>query len=231
MEGSAQFELRRGKGLEMILDSQWGTALKCLLGLSLLVATVSAQERKRPSLKLNHDDLTVLGITIGSSTKHGVEERLGKAPIFKTRHEADAVCYRAASEQDDAIVTFYFGPLGGWTYVTEISISTAKALPRPLTSCKRSPLVSRNLTFLRGLMLGSGSADVVRTLGPPSHSADKKLSYYVSHNCPHDMASSEEGKGQQVQPDSSCVVVDSVEARFTQNEELTFVTFYHFIDQ
>lgn len=59
----------------------------------------------------------------------------------------------AASEQDDAVVTFYFGPLGGWTDVTEISISTAKALSWRLASCKRSPLVLRNLTFLRGLML------------------------------------------------------------------------------
>ena len=58
-----------------------------------------------------------------------MEESLGKAPIFRTGHDADTVCYRAASEQDNTVVTFYFGPLGGWTDVSEISISTAKALP------------------------------------------------------------------------------------------------------
>ena len=45
-------------------------------------------------------------------------------------------------------------------------------------------------------MLGSGVADVVRALGPTSHSADKKLSYHTSHNCPHDMASAEHEKEQ-----------------------------------
>ena len=115
--------------------------------------------------------------------------------------------------------------------VTEISISTSKDLPWRVAHCKRSHLVSRDLQFLRGLTLGSGMTEVIHALGPPSHSKNNRLSYFTSHDCPHDLVSSEQAKDKKSSLQPSCEVVDSVETIFTQNEGLNFITFYHYIDQ
>jgi hypothetical protein len=207
-------------------------SLKQLSTMILLVAMMaSAQKQKESSLKLDHNDLTVLGITIGSTTKRSVIQNLGDTPTFKTRHNDDTICYRAEADQDNTVVAFYFGALGGWMNVTEISISTSGAFPWHFAHCRRSPWVSKDLRFLRGLTLGSGMTAVIDALGPPSHSKNNRLSYFTSHDCPRDLVSSEDAAGKKGSLQPSCEVVDSVEATFTQNEGLNFITFYHYIDQ
>jgi hypothetical protein len=156
-----------------------------------------------------------------------VEGSLGKAGTFSVGsgdEKDEAVCYRSASNEDDTIVVFYSGALGSWTDVTRISVAKSRALPWSAKRCKPNRLVSRNLEFLRGLKLGSQATDVSRALGPPSRSSKTKLYYYVSHNCGPELILKKK-------PRPDCEVVDSVEAKFTSEEGLIYVSFYHFIDQ
>lgn len=204
---------------------------RCPLLFLLLLQCVSGSfAQDAPTLKLNRDDLTVLGVTIGVSNRARVEIKLGKAQSFKAgaREGADdAICYRSALANDDTIVVFHFGALGGWTDVTEISISEGKPAPLRSAKCTPSKDISRDLTFLRGIRLGASSADVREILGPPSHATRGKLSYYVSHDC----GSQEPSVGKHESSDSSCVVVDSAEAKFSSSDELIYAAFYHFVDR
>ena len=146
-----------------------------------------------PTLRLNRADLTVLGVTIGVTSRAQVEAALGTAAQFKigSGEEADdAVCYRSSLKNDDTVVVFSFGALGGWTDVTQISVSQGEPASIRGAHCAASRKVSRNLKFLKGLSLRMSSADVRQALGPPSRTKKSKLSYYVSHNC-----ASGKGKG------------------------------------
>jgi hypothetical protein len=211
------------------MSSRFG--LVNILLLALVCCASTASGRDKAALKLDRHDLTVLGVTIGSSTQADVESHLGKAEVFSVGsgdEKENAVCYRSASNDDDTIVGFYFGALGGWTDVTRISISKSRALPWPSTRCKSNRMVSRNLEFLRGLKLGSASPDVIRALGHPSRSSKNRLYYYTSYHCEPGFAEkAERGKPS---GDSPCDVVDSVEAKFDSQEGLIYVSFYHFID-
>jgi hypothetical protein len=206
--------------------------LICKRWLGILLSAVLCNgspnpEEAKPSLKLDRQDLTALGVTIGSSTLAGAKSSLGDAQTLHVGHgdkKEDAVCYRSASAKDDTVVTLYAGALGGWIDVTRISVSKSRSLPWSLAMCKSHRLVSRNLEFLRGLRLGSQETDVVRALGPPSRSTKTQLYYYVSHQCGPELPSKKK-------PSSDCEVVDSVEARFTSEEGLAYMSFYHFIDR
>jgi hypothetical protein len=178
----------------------------------------------RPSLELDQRDLTVLGVAIGSSTQ-AVERQLGEvAPFYvgDSGSREQVVCYCSASKGDDTILAFYFGALGGWTDVTRISVSGSRALHWSGANCKANHLVSRNLESLRGLKLAAAPADVIRALGPASRPSRTKLYYYVSHKCGPELKSN---------PSPDCEVVDSVEARFSGEEGLSYMSFYHFVDQ
>lgn len=107
----------------------------------LLVVRVSGAQwvsaQRVPTLKFARLDLTVLGQIIGKSTHAQVEDALGKMEFFKTGGEGSdaAFCYRSKSRDDDTVVVFCFGALGGWTYLTQISISRSRTLPWPATRC------------------------------------------------------------------------------------------------
>jgi hypothetical protein len=182
-----------------------------------------------PDLRLSRKDLTVLGLTVGDSTRAQVEAALGTARSTRSGEGADElVCYRAADRDDRTLLVFHFGALGGWTDVTEISISAGKPFSLNPEGCTPNKAISHNLEFLRGLRLGVSAAGVVKALGPSSHASKRKLSYYVSHPCSSKDLGTEETKPPST---SLCEVVDSVEARFSPEGELVFATFYHFVDQ
>jgi len=204
---------------------------RCPVAFLLLLQCVSGGlAQNAPTLKLNRDDLTVLGVTIGVSNRAQVESKLGQAQPFKVgagEGADDAICYRSSLTGDDTTGVFHFGALGGWTDVTQISISQGKPAPLRAAKCTPNNGISRDQTFLRSIRLGASSADVRRILGPPSHATRGKLSYYV----PHDCASQEPSGGKHQSSDSSCVVVDSAEAKFTSSDELIYAAFYHFVDR
>lgn len=200
--------------------------LPLFLFVLLMVSEGVAQDT--PRLRLNRADLTVLGVTIGVTSRNQVESILGAAAEFRisSREEADdAVCYRSNLKNDDTVVIFYFGALGGWTDVTQISVSQGEPASIRGAHCASSRLFSRDLKFLKGLSLGMSSADVRQILGPPSRTKKGNLSYYVSHDCKSGKANG--GKKNA----SPCVVVDSVEAGFNASGKLSYATFYHFIDK
>lgn len=213
--------------------SSLSTLTRCTdapLFLLLLQCVSGGFAQNAPTLKLNRDDLTVLGVTIGVNNRAQVEVKLGKAQSFKVgaREGADeAIWYRSALASDDTIVVFHFGALGGWSDVTQISISAGKPAPFRTAKCTPSKGISRDLRFLRGIKLGASCADVREILGPPSYATRGKLSYYVSHDC----GSQEPSVGKHESSDSSCEVVDSVEAKFTSSDELIYAAFYHFVDR
>ncbi len=198
------------------------------LFLLLLVIVSNGVAQNAPTLRLNRADLTVLGVTIGVTSRAQVEAALGTAAEFKIglgQAADDAVCYRSSLKNDDTVVVFSFGALGGWTDVTQISVSQGEPASIRSAHCAASRKISRNLKFLKGLSLGMSSADVRQALGPPSRAKKSKLSYYVSHHC---ASGKENGRKEDA---NSCVVVDSVEVMFTPLDKLTHVTFYHFIDE
>ena len=199
--------------------------------LVFLLAILTAFAQDVPDLSLGRKDLTVLGLTVGSSTRSQVEGKLGKARSFKfgRGEQADeAVCYRSDSKDDDTVLIVHFGALGGWVDVTEISISTEESLSLHAKTCTPSKSISRDLEFLRGIKLGLSTADVIRVLGHPSRASKNKLSYYVSHPCsPKGLTAGETTAN----PSSSCVVVDSVTAKFSLEDRLIYASFYHFVDQ
>jgi hypothetical protein len=208
-----------------------GVNFRVLASLIVLLCPprIFAQERRK--LDLDQKDLTVLGLTIGSSSRAQVESKLGKTKSFKLGAGEDsdeAVCYRSNLRDDDTILIFHFGALGGWSDVTQISVSEGRELSLHATTCSPNATVSRNLAFLRGLRLGASAADVIRVLGRPSRASKRKLSYYVSHPCPPKGPKSGETEATQTQ---SCVVVDSVDAKFSLDDQLVYVSFYHFVDQ
>ena len=177
--------------------------------------------------------MTVLGVTIGLTSKAEVEARLGKASISEVGHgdEAeDVACYRSQSKHDDTIIAFYFGALGGWVDVTRISVSNARAYPLDVENCESNRQVSRNVEFLRKLRLGSTVAEVIRALGAPSHSSAKRLSYYTSHKCGSRLPESRKSEAKST-ANSPCELVDSVDARFTSDGKLEYVSFYHFVEK
>jgi len=205
--------------------------LASLVFVVLVFCASGAFGRDKPTLKLDRHDLTVLGVTIGSSTQTDVESSLGKAEVFGVGSgdaRENAICYRSPSTEEDTIVVFYFGALGGWTDVTRTSISKSRALPWPSTRCKSNPSVSRTLEFLRELKLGSAAPDVIRALGPPSLSSKNRLYYYTSHHC--EPGSGEKAERGEPSRDSPCEAVDSVEAKFDSQGGLIYMSFYHFVD-
>jgi hypothetical protein len=209
-------------------DGHIYTMCRLPLFLFLLVIVSDGVAQNAPRLRLNRADLTVLGVTIGVTSRAQVEAALGTAAQFKIglgEAADDAVCYRSSLKNDDTVVVFYFGALGGWTDVTQISVSQGEPASIRVAHCAASRTVSRNLKFLKGLSLGMSSADVRQMLGPPSRAKKSQLSYYVSHNCTS-------GKVNGAKEDfNPCEVVDSVEATFAPLDKLTCVTFYHFIDK
>ena len=208
----------------LIREGFTGMTILVILCLSNRVAG-----QKKAEMKLDQQDLSVLGLTIGS-TRAQVEAKLGVARSSNGVREGsdELVCYRSADKDDRTVLIFHFGALGGWTDVTEISISAGSSLSLNPRSCTPNVGVSRNLRFLRGLTLGVSPAEVVRVFGPPSHAAKNKLSYYVSRPC-----YSKQQKTEGVKPDSgsSCVMVDSFKAQFNSESQLVFSSFYHFIDR
>lgn len=198
------------------------------LFLLLFVFVSNGVTQNAPSLRLSRADLTVLGVTIGVTSRAQVESALGTTAEFKigSREGADnAVCYRSSLKSDDTVVVFYFGALGGWSDVTQISVSQGEPASIGGAHCAASRVVSHNLKFLKGVSLGMSSADVRQALGPPSRAKKTKLSYYVSHNCTSGKVN---GAKEAANP---CEVVDSVDATFTPLDKLTYVAFYHFIDK
>lgn len=208
-------------------DGHIYTMRRLPLFLILLVIVSDGVAQNAPRLRLNRADLTVLGVTIGVTSRPQVESGLGAAVEFKIGSEGgdNAVCYRSSLKNDDTVVVSYFGALGGWTDVTQISVSQGEPASIRDAHCAPNRTVSRSLKFLKGLSLGMSSADVRRMLGPPSRAKKSKLSYYVSHSCTS-------GKVNGAKEDANpCEVVDSVEAAFTPLDKLTYVAFYHFIDK
>lgn len=194
----------------------------------ILALPVSGQDSA--TLRLDRHDLTVMGVTIGSSNKLGVQSKLGKTATFTVHHadeREDALCYRSAS--DDTAVVFYFGALGGWTDVTRISISNSKALEFGTAKCRSSARVSHDLPFLRGLRLGASSSDFVKVLGPPTRASENSASYYVSHKCPLALLPRKDSGAPDL--DAPCEIVDSVEGTFRPQVGLEYVSFYHFVDK
>ena len=191
----------------------------------------AADRHQKPTLRLNKRDLTVLGSTIGSSSRPEIERRLGKTEVFRTSRAEEAddvICYRSAAADDDTVVVFSFGAMGGWIDLTQISIAEAWQLPKYARACRKITLVSRQVEFLRGLKLGSSRENVLRRLGPASKSSDKELFYYVSHEC---SATNGGGSGTGASSkDSPCEVVDSVTARFKKGS-LVYVSLYQFVDK
>lgn len=198
----------------------------------VLTCSLCASGQDKASLHLNHADLTVLGITIGTSTQADVNNKLGTAPAFKISQSegADQVtCYRSKSDGDETVVAFYFGALGGWRDVTRISISNSGVLRFATSRCKSISAVSHDLQFLRGLKLGASPSDVRHVLGSPSRSSKKVLTYYVSHECPPELLPKKAGGAPAA--DGACEVVDSVEAKFDLQLGLEYASFYRFVDK
>ncbi len=196
-----------------------------LLALVCCASTVSAQ--RTPTLKLDRHDLTILGLTIGSSTRSQVESSLGKMEVFKIGRgdEADeALCYRSKSRDDDTVLIFSFGALGNWDYLTQISISRARTLPWAASRCVPNRAISQHLQFLRGLKLGASTAEVLGVLGTPTRTTTNRMYYYVSHLCKSAVGGTQPTSDQ-------CEIVDSVDAKFSQEGSLIYVSFYHFIDK
>jgi hypothetical protein len=197
--------------------------LRPLVILLLFGSSLAVFAASQPNLRQNQGDLTVLGMTVGSSSKRDVQAKFGKGTFFRATkgEEDDVLCYLSPNQRFALI--FYFGALGGWNDVTAIAVSKVPVLPWSPKKCAKANNLPETLQFLRGLSLGSSRADLVRALGPASRRGSNAVHYNVSHSC-----NVKERRKDVAAED--CIEVSWVDAKFS-DDVLTFVRFGRFVDQ
>jgi hypothetical protein len=142
--------------------------LKALL-LALLIVNVAASPIPARSddepectkqglgkLQLAKEDLTILGLTIGSTSMTDVQAKLGQAQVLPVHGDVSAshtICYM--SPTDGTVLTLGTnGPGGGYVDLSEFAIWSREAKFSNVSACSQSKLVSRDLSTPSGIKLG-----------------------------------------------------------------------------
>lgn len=128
--------------------------------------------------KLSNVHLTILGFTIGQHTLEDIQKVLGKAKFLTRREQAPKrICYVSGEKQNDTIVIFEAGPIGGWEMLTAITIASGKVSFKERSSCTVASQVSTNVSTEGGLKLGLDRAGLEAILGNPSRAHGSTLHY------------------------------------------------------
>jgi hypothetical protein len=118
-------------------------------------------------------------IAIGTSSFADVMAKFGDTETFTSgvEHAPRLACYRALDDDDDTVLLFEAGPMGGWKRLTGISVTNTTLWNHP-RQCNRSALVNKRLATASGLRLGLPVADLVKFLGEPTIRNDRFFGYY-----------------------------------------------------
>jgi hypothetical protein len=106
-------------------------------------------------LQLSKEDVTILGLTIGSASLKDVKAKLGETDSLPTHGSASAsntICY--VSPTDGTVLTFGASGMGGFTDVTEFALWSREAKFPSVSACRPQKLVSRSLSTASGIRLG-----------------------------------------------------------------------------
>lgn len=106
----------------------------------------------------------MLGLTMGKHTLADVKKHLGEAVVVKmgkTEGRPNSICYRSNKSDDDTVVLFEAGPLGGFEKLTAVTVATVPDIGGAYQDCVRNDKVSRSSAAAGTLKLG-GDIEIVR---------------------------------------------------------------------
>ncbi len=112
-------------------------------------------EERVGKVQLTKEDITILGLTIGSASLKDVEARFGTTASLPTHGSVSAsntICF--VSPTDGTVLTFGASGLGGFVDVTEFAIWSREAHFPNVSKCRPSKLISRSVSTLSGIRLG-----------------------------------------------------------------------------
>lgn len=170
-------------------------------------------------LHLAKADITILGLTIGSTSLKNVREKLGAARIFSTQIGSSppsyAICY--VSPIDGTVLAFGTGAMGGFVDVTDFGIWSREAKFPNVASCQPSNLVSRKISTTSGIRLGLSVRQMTNIVGAQPKITREAVSYDMT--CRRKMTAAEikgfkTANGWDVSSDPYFDVDSSVDARF-----------------
>ncbi|MBI5191391.1 MAG: hypothetical protein HZA22_12080 [Nitrospirae bacterium] len=118
--------------------------------------------------ELAADNSKLSGIAIGNSTLNDVQKKFGVSQVYKdnTYEESpDALYYISSINDDNTVVIFASGPMGGWETVDNITITTKDMLEESNIKCTPTKLISRNMRTDSGLVLGLNKQQVENIIG------------------------------------------------------------------
>jgi hypothetical protein len=100
---------------------------------------------------------TIMGLTVGKHSLADVKAKLGNAPVYKARDaegRPNTICYSSAKRNDNTVVVFEAGPLGGFEELTGITVGSADLFSQPYQGCTKSNKVDRRSVAAGDLKLG-----------------------------------------------------------------------------
>ena len=118
-------------------------------------------------LQLAKEDITILGLTIGSTSMTDVQAKLGQAqflPVHGVASASHTICY--VSPTDGTVLTLGTdGPGGGYVDLSEFAIWSREAKFPNVSACSQSKLVSRDLSTPSGIRLGLSLQQLNKIVG------------------------------------------------------------------
>lgn len=199
-------------------------ALSCL--------SVSAEEADRVALPdkiemqplkgvLPNASRTVLGVVIGKHDLKDIKRRLGDAPIKKLEAEEGhpmTVCYRSNRPNDDTMVLFEAGPLGGFQTTTAVLVGPASKFG-PSYDCLATAKVSRSTAKAGKLHLGGDIQSIAGGINARPIAAKSGLTELALERI---VTRGDKASGKRVEVDVSSGVV----ARVEQGSVKWFAVYY-----
>jgi hypothetical protein len=156
-------------------------ALAVLLAIMICVVAVHGQGETKDIGRAN---LTIVGVTLGSSTTNDVERILGASvDTLSSQNELSQFCY-ASSGTSETVLQFVV-----WDKPVGFSFFRARHGRSP--RCTRTTLVSDKLETGGGVKLGMDRRQVISMFGHPTEIRGHRYVYDFSHERP---LTQEEGK-------------------------------------
>lgn len=181
--------------------------------------TNSGQTNSGQKRTIGRQNLAVLGITLGKSTKEDVERIFGRAEdIAPPQSELSLVCYTSTSVTNQTVLQFVI-----WD--KPVGFRFFRAAPRSKEQCTRTPLVPDNLETQGGLKLGLSRNQVVSIFGRPTAIRGQRYIYDFSYDRPKTPGESERYKGA-TPPVTEVSITEKLELRFRDSKvDLIDVTY------
>jgi len=129
-------------------------------------------------LQLSKADVTILGLTIGTTSLKDVKAKLGQTGSLPTHGRSTTICY--VSPTDGTVLTFGASGMGGFEDVTEFEIWSREAKFPSVSACTPQKLISHSLTTASGIRLGLTAKQLSAIVGALPKSRNAVTQYQLS---------------------------------------------------